>query len=215
MQALQRLIENIAVQMKALKGTARLLIAALMVIAALSLFLVAQITGQPGMLPLPMDLSNEESRAMAIAYLDSASIPYEQNGGSVLVPTEQRYSIVAKLLDSNAISPDKIDFDKLIGESSPFLTRGQHEKRWLTAKMNVLSAMISRFKGIERATVVIDSAAKAGLGRSVMPASASVTVSPFGGSLSQSQVDAIAQLVAGSQSGLKVQNVAVIDARNG
>lgn len=215
MQALQRLIENIAVQMKALKGTARLLIAALMVIAALSLFLVAQITGQPGMLPLPMDLSNEESRAMAIAYLDSADIPYEQNGGSVLVPTEQRYSIVAKLLDSNAISPDKIDFDKLIGESSPFLTRGQHEKRWLTAKMNVLSAMISRFKGIERATVVIDSAAKAGLGRSVMPASASVTVSPFGGSLSQSQVDAIAQLVAGSQSGLKVQNVAVIDARNG
>ena len=57
MQALQRLIENIAVQMKVLKGTARLLIAALMVIAALSLFLVAQITGQPGMLPLPMDLS--------------------------------------------------------------------------------------------------------------------------------------------------------------
>ena len=215
MQALQRLIENITVQMKALKGTARLLIAALMVIAALSLFLVAQITGQPGMLPLPMDLSNEESRAMAIAYLDSADIPYEQNGGSVLVPTEQRYTIVAKLLDSNAISPDKINFDKLIGESSPFLTRGQHEKRWLTAKMNVLSAMISSFKGIERATVVIDTAAKAGLGRSVMPASASVTVRPNGGSLSQSQVDAIAQLVAGSQSGLKVQNVAVIDARNG
>ena len=200
--------------MKALHGTARLLIAALMVIATLSLFLVAQITGQPGMLPLPMNLDNEQSRALAIAYLDSADIPYEQNGGSVLVPTEQRYSIVAKLLDSNAISPDQIDFNKLIDGDSPFLTSGQSEKRWLTAKMNVLSAMITSFRGIERATVVIDGAARAGLGKSVMPASASVTVFPQGGSLSQSQVDAIAQLVAGSHSGLDVQNVAVIDARN-
>jgi flagellar biosynthesis/type III secretory pathway M-ring protein FliF/YscJ len=52
-----------------------------------------------------------------------------------------------------------------------------------------------------------------GIGKANVQSSASVTVVPRGSELTQQQVDAIAQLVAGSHAGLKPQNVAVIDAR--
>ena len=59
MQALQRIIDNIVAQLKKLPATARLLIGSLMVVLVLSLFLVAQLTGQPSMMPLPVNLDNE------------------------------------------------------------------------------------------------------------------------------------------------------------
>ncbi len=156
MQALQRIIDNIVAQMKGLPPTARLLIGSLMAIVVLSLFLVAQLTGQPSMLPLPVTLADEGARARAIAYLDSVGIPHEQRGSELLVPSERRFAIVAKLLDAEVMSPDQVNFDKLIEQDSPFLTRQQHDRRWLIAKMNVLGKMISRLRGIKQATVVID-----------------------------------------------------------
>ncbi|MEE8155165.1 MAG: hypothetical protein V3T53_09465, partial [Phycisphaerales bacterium] len=215
MQALQRIIDNIVAQMKGLPPTARLLIGSLMVVVVLSLFLVAQLTGQPSMMPLPVTLADERARARAIAYLDSAAIPHEQRGSELFVPSEQRYAIVAKLLDADAMSPDQINFDQLIEQDSPFLTRQQHDRRWLIAKMNVLSRMISRMRGIERATVVIDPSSRGGLARTFVPPTASVIVFTRGGPLSQAQVEAIAQLVAGSEAALDVSNVAIIDGTTG
>ncbi|MEE9129513.1 MAG: hypothetical protein V3T84_05805 [Phycisphaerales bacterium] len=215
MQALQRIIDNIVTQMKGLPPTARLLIGSLMAIVVLSLFLVAQLTGQPSMLPLPVTLADEGARARAIAYLDSAAIPHEQRGSELFVPSEQRFAIVAKLLDADAMSPDQINFDKLIEQDSPFLTRQQHDRRWLIAKMNVLGRMISGLRGIQQATVVIDPSSRGGLGRTSVPPTASVIVFTRGGPLSQAQVEAIAQLVAGSEAALDVTNVAIIDGTTG
>ena len=215
MQALQRIIDNIVAQLKKLPATARLLIGSLMVVLVLSLFLVAQLTGQPSMMPLPVNLDNEGARARAISYLDSAAIPHEQRGSELLVPTEQRYAIVAKLLDADVMSPDQINFEKLIEQDSPFLTRQQHDRRWLIAKMNVLSMMISRMRGIERATVLIDPSSRGGLGRTTVPPSASVIVTPRVGPLSQAQVESIAQLVAHSEAALDVGNVAIVDTTTG
>ena len=215
MRALQRIVDNIVAQMKGLPPTARLLIGSLMVGVVLSLFLVAQLTGQPSMLPLPVTLADEGARARAIAYLDSAAIPHEQRGSELLVPSEQRFAIVAKLLDAEVMSPDQINFDKLIEQDSPFLTRQQHDRRWLIAKMNVLGKMISRMRGIQQATVVIDPSSRGGLGRTAVPPTASVIVFTRGGPLSQAQVEAIAQFVAGSEAALNVSNVAIIDGTTG
>ena len=67
MQALQRIVDNIVAQMKGLPPTARLLIGSLMVVVVLSRFLVAQLTGQPSMCPLPVTLAGEGARARACA----------------------------------------------------------------------------------------------------------------------------------------------------
>ena len=215
MQALQRILDNIVAQMKGLPTTARLLVGSLMAIVVLSLFLVAQLTGQPSMMPLPVTLADEGARARAIAYMDSAGVPHEQRGSELLVPSEQRFAIVAKLLDADVMDPDQVNFDKLIEQDSPFLTRQQHDRRWLIAKMNVLGKMISRLRGIKQATVVIDPSSRGGLGGNFVPATASVIVFTRGGPLVQAQVEAIAQLVAGSEAGLDVSNVAIIDGTTG
>jgi flagellar M-ring protein FliF len=214
MQALQRTLQAIGGQLGGLPTTAKLLIGSLMVILVMSLLLVAQFAGRPSMVPLPVDL-DPEARAAALGYLQRSGIPHEEREGRLLVPTEQRFTVLAQLTDHEVISGDQINFDSLIEQSSPFLTREQNRKRWLVAKMNVLSALVGKFRGIQRATVVLDQPDRQGFGRTHRLPTASVTVIPAGDGLTQSQADAIAQVVAGAQPGLRAADVRVVDAKNG
>jgi flagellar M-ring protein FliF len=211
---LQRTFKAIGAQLGGLPATAKLLIGALMVILVMSLLMVAQFTGRPSMVPLPIDL-DPEARTAAQSYLERSGIPFDDQGGRLMVPAEQRYTVLAQLTDHEVISGDQINFDSLIEQSSPFLTREQNRKRWLVAKMNVLSALVGKFRGIQHATVVIDRSEKVGFGSSHEPPTASVTVIPAGDGLTPGQVEAIARVVAGAQPGLKASDVQVIDAKNG
>jgi flagellar biosynthesis/type III secretory pathway M-ring protein FliF/YscJ len=211
---LQRTFKAIGAQLGGLPATAKLLIGALMVILVMSLLMVAQFSGRPSMVPLPIDL-DPEARTAAQGYLERSGIPFEDKGGRLMVPAEQRYTVLAQLTDHEVISGDQINFDSLIAQSSPFLTREQNRKRWLVAKMNVLSALVGKFRGIQHATVVIDKSEQVGFGKSHEPPTASVTVIPAGDGLTQGQVEAIARVVAGAQPGLKVSDVQVIDAKYG
>ncbi len=211
---LQRTVQSLGGQLGRLPATARLLIGSLMVILVLSLFLVAQLASRPSMVPLPLTL-DPEARDAALAFLERANIAFEEREGRLLVPAEQKFTVLAQLTDNEVISSDQINFDSLIQQDSPFLTREQNRKRWMIAKMNVLSAMISRFRGIQRAAVVIDQPETIGFGRTHIPPSASVSVVPAGGPLTPAQVDAIAHLVAGAHAELKAEDVNVIDAKTG
>ncbi|MHC4099602.1 MAG: hypothetical protein ACYSW1_01785 [Planctomycetota bacterium] len=214
MNLLQRTFKAIGAQLGGLPNTAKLLIGSLMVILVMSLLMVAQFTGRPSMVPLPIDL-DAEARTAARGYLERSGIAYEDREGRLMVPAEQRFAILAQLTDHEVITGDQINFDSLIEQSSPFLTREQNRKRWRVATMNVLSALVGKFRGIQRATVVLDRSEKIGFGSSHEPPTASVTVIPSGDGLTQGQVEAIAHLVAGAQPGLKASDVQVIDAKNG
>jgi flagellar biosynthesis/type III secretory pathway M-ring protein FliF/YscJ len=217
-QALQRTLQTIAVQLKELSSTAKLLIGSLMIILVMALFLVSLYAGQQSMAPLGLGINiSADARTRAISFLESRNIPYREQGSDVLVPAEQKFTVLAQLTENHLIAADQINFDKLMQDDSPFRTQAQNRQRYLVAKMNMLANMISQMSGIERATVVIDQPeGPAGLGKSHVPPSASVTVLVAAATeLAQPQVDAIAQLVAGSHAGLKRQNVAIIDARTG
>ena len=215
MNLLQRTFKAIGAQLGGLPTTAKLLIGSLMVILVMSLLMVAQVAGRPSMVPLPIDL-DPDARTAAQAYLQRSGIPFEDREGRLMVPAEQRYTVLAQLTDHEVISSDQINFDSLIEQASPFLTREQNRKRWLVAKMNVLSALVGKFRGIQHATVVLDRSEKIGFGSTHEPPTASVTVIPAGGDgLTQGQVEAIAHLVSGAQPGLKASDVQVIDAKNG
>jgi flagellar biosynthesis/type III secretory pathway M-ring protein FliF/YscJ len=211
---LQRTFRAIAAQLGGLPTTAKMLIGSLMVILVMSLLLVAQVSGRPSMVPLPIDL-DPDARTAAQGYLERSGIAYEDRDGRLMVPAEQRFNVLAQLTDHEVITGDQINFDSLIEQSSPFLTREQNRKRWLVAKMNVLSALVSKFRGIQRATVVLDKPDAGGFGKTHQSPTASVTVIPAGEALTQGQVEAIAHVVAGAQPGLKAADVDVVDAKNG
>jgi flagellar biosynthesis/type III secretory pathway M-ring protein FliF/YscJ len=211
---LQRTFKTIGGQLGSLPNTAKLLIGSLMVILVMSLLMVAQITGRPSMMPLPIE-NDPDARAAAQSFLDRSGIAYEDRDGRLMVPTGQRYTVLAQLTDHEVIRADQINFESLIEQSSPFLTREQNRKRWLVAKMNELSRLVSGFRGVQRAWVVLDKPEGTGFGKTTQRPTASVTVRPAGDGLTSEQVEAIAHLVAGAQPGLKASDVEVIDAKNG
>ncbi len=216
MQALQRTVQKILEQMKGLSPTAKMLLGSLMIIMAMSLFLVSLYAGRQNMTPLGLGANvTADARARAVNYLKTSGMKYEVSGTDIMVPAEQKYAVLAYLTESQVIGADQINFDRLMNDDSPFRTRDQNRQRYLVAKMNVLASMISQMTGIERATVVLDASDSTSLGKSHVPSSASVTVMTRGSDLGQTQVDAIARLVAGSHAGLKPQNVAIIDSRTG
>ena len=214
MQAVQKTIQPVIGHIRELPATAKLLIGSLMVILLMALFLVAQYAGRSTLEALPIPPTGE-ARTRVISYLQTTGIAHEQRGTQILIPADQRYAVLAQLTDDEVISADEINFDSLIEQDSPFLSRDQNRKRWLVAKMNVLARMITKMSGFDRATVVIGEPDRSGgIGVSHVKSTASVTVSATG-ELTQPQVDAIAQLVAGAHAGLDVNMVSVIDARTG
>ena len=147
MQALTRLIETIRLQLRGLTLNAKLLIGSLMVILVMSLFLVSLYAGSRTMaaLNLPTDFS-VENKAQAISFLKSRDIPFEEKAGDILVPTDQRTIVLAQLVDYQLLTTDQINFEKLIRDDSPFLSRQQNDRRYLIAKNNELEAMIRTFR---------------------------------------------------------------------
>ena len=217
MQALNRLLATIQLQLKGLPLNARLLIGSLMIILVMSLFLVSLYAGRMTMVPLnlPADMS-EEAKAKAISFLQAQQIPYEERAGDIVVPTDQRTIVLARMIDNNVLNADEIYFNKLLSDDSPFRSRSQNDRRYLIAKMNELAAMIRQFRGIDKAKVVIDvSGSGIGLGRSNIPSSAAVTVTTSGKPLSQDKAESIAYLVASAHAGLKVENVKGTDTTTG
>jgi flagellar M-ring protein FliF len=215
MQAVQNTLKTVSQQLQNLSQTAKLLIGSLMVILVMTLFLVAQYTSRSSLESLGLDGSiNSDARARAVSYLERRNVPYRERGNDILVPPSQKYSILAQLTNDEIITPDQINFDSLVAQDSPFLSKAQNDRRWLIATMNVVSRTIRHLDGIEQASVVIDEPRNAGgIGRAHLPSSASVTVRTRSQPLTQSQVDAIASLVAGAHAQLKVENVSVIDSR--
>jgi flagellar M-ring protein FliF len=214
MQAVQKTIQPIIGHIRELPFTAKLLVGSLMVILLMALFLVAQYAGRSTLEALPIPPTGE-ARTRVISYLQTTGIAHEQRGTEILIPADQRYAVLAQLTDDEVITADEINFDSLIEKDSPFLSRDQNRKRWLVAKMNVLARMINNMSGVDRATVVIGEPDRpGGIGASHVKPTASVTVSATG-ELTQPQVDAIAQLVAGAHAGLDVDMVSVIDAQTG
>ena len=198
----------------ALPVTARMLIIALMVILAMSLFLVAQIAGQPSMVPLPLSLDGD-NRTAVLAHLEQTGTPYQERGGRVLVPVERMHTVLSQLTNSKVVGATDFDWSTIMEDESPFNTREQNRRRWMVTKMRILSGLISNFSGIESATVVFDKPEAVGFGPTRVAPTASVTVVPRGEGLSPHTIEAIANLVAGAMPGMKAHDVGIIDAKSG
>ncbi|MBT8486211.1 MAG: hypothetical protein HKO59_13400 [Phycisphaerales bacterium] len=214
MFSINETLQTVQQQLRGLTGTARLLISSLLVILVMALLLVAVYTGRSALVPLGLSTISPEARTQAINYLQVQGIKWREQGGDILVPTEQRHVLLAQLTENELITPDQINFSTVIQDDSPFTGRSARRTRYLVAKMNEVSRMISEMNGIDRATVVIDQPeGPGGIGIARIEPTASVNVTTTGEALSRTQADAVARIVAGSHAPLKVENVTVVDAR--
>ncbi|MSR40430.1 MAG: hypothetical protein EXS10_00790 [Phycisphaerales bacterium] len=208
MQSIRTILDSIRTKLSGLTPASKLLAGALVVIVAMTLFLVAQYSSTRSMVVFEVLVTGREE---AKRFLGERSIEYEENAGQILVPVEQHAALVSGFAEAHGGAAELFDFSKLFESDNPFETGKRSEDKKHFALQNELGRMISGFKGVKSATVVISQKPALSLGSSRAVQTAMVNVAMKSGELSDNQVEAIAAMVAGTQSGLKPESVAVTD----
>ena len=208
MQALRNTLELVRARLTGLPATAKLLAGSLLVIVALGLFLIAQWSATVTSVPFAVTAAAYDE---AKTFLANRGVAYEEINGRLLVPAERHAELLAGFAEQGGGEGAGIDFEGMIGLDSPFDTTRQSETKKLIALQNVLARTIGGFRNVKSATVFISPKPATPLGASRHVQTASVHVTMRAGGLTQEQVDSIAAMIAGTQAGLKPENVAVTD----
>ncbi len=216
MDKLRRILATISKNLGQLNATQKLLVGSLVVIIAMSMFVVAQYSGASQMREVAPSVPAAEQERIKKT-LSEKNIPFSERGGVVVVPVEMVDKARAAVVQSGSAPADTaLLFRNIIQSQSWQMSRQQNEQLYNVALQNELSAVISNFTGIERATVIIDAPDRTGLGKAVLlPTASAMVFTKNGATLTQESVDGIAQLIAGSKAGMRVQDVRVIDGAHG
>jgi flagellar M-ring protein FliF len=188
-----------------------LLVAAVAGAFAAVLFL-ARGAAQPDMALLYAGLDPAASGAV-IAALDQQGVPYEVRGASLFVPAPQR-DVLRMTLASEGLPQTAGQGYELLDELSGFGTTAQmFDAAYLRAKEGELARTILASPGIRAARVHISVPAARPFARDG-GTTAAVTVTTTG-ALGAPQAEALRFLVASAVSGLRPEDVAVIDSERG
>lgn len=217
MDRLNGALDQIKRALRELSGTQKLLITSLVVILAMTMFLVVRYTAKPAMSPI-LPGAPREDQIEAAEFLTSQGIKFDRNAaGEVVVPPHLADSLVARMFE-NGWSPSDttLYFNNLIERQSWTMSSTQIEQMYNTALQNELARSIGTFKGVQRADVVIDAPEPRSLGMAVRQPTASINIVMQGNrALTQQMVDGAAALVASAKAGLRLENIRVIDGNSG
>lgn len=218
MDQLRQVLANIQSQLGRMKGMHRAVIVLVLVVFALLMFVVVQVSARSGatveVLP---GVAGGGEQQQALTHLVGAGFDAKLKNSRVVVPTDQVAAARAALAEAQLLPNDKsILFENILKQQSWTNTRQQNEALFKNALENELARTIERFSGVHSAKVLIDAPEPSGFGQAVRQPTASVAVTTASGRpLAQAQVDAIASLVAGSKAGLRLESIRVIDTVGG
>ncbi len=212
MNPIRRLLATTREHLGSMTASQRLLMGSLGVIAAMTLFLVAQYSAKPGMVEF-MPTADPVSQTTTRAALLAAGIDVKVENGKLMVPAAQEQLAVSHLAQSGQLPTDTtLLFASLLDKQGFYYSKQQNDQMYLIALQNELAKVIRGFRDVRQATVLLDVPEPRGIGRSVRSPTASATVfTTSGRALDQGEVDAIAQLIAGAKAGLLIENIRIID----
>lgn len=216
MDKLREAFANIGNQLGRLTVTQRLLIASLVLIMIMGMFLVSQYAGSQTMVTL-IPSGTPDDQQKAAAFLADRNIQYKVDAeGKVTVTPDRKYVALAQMAKAQALPGNKlIGFETLVSGSNWMEPLADKQQKAIIALQNELARVIRGFPGVEDASVFISNPERRGLGQAATKPVAQVTIFPTKGSgMEQGTVNALADLVSGSVSGLDVRDVAIIDGVN-
>lgn len=158
------------------------------------------------------DLSLEDSAAI-YEKLKEQKVPYQiaANGKSILVPKEQVYELRLELASQGLTRGSSVGFE-LFDNNRLGMTEFMQNVNYQRALQGELSRTINRFDEVESSRVHLVMANKSIFVEQEEPATASVILKlKAGRKLNQGQVQGIVNLVASSISGLKPENITLVD----
>jgi flagellar M-ring protein FliF len=149
-----------------------------------------------------------------IEELEQSGTPYEIRGGAIFIPESKRDE-VRFALAKDGLPRQSVQGYELLDDVNGFsVTSEMYNAAYWRAKEGELTRTILAIPGITSARVHIGASLRSGFSRSQSAQTASVTLSTAH-TLSQQQAEAIQYLVALAVSGLKPEDVAVIDPSKG
>lgn len=149
-----------------------------------------------------------------IEELEQSGTPYEIQGGAIFIPQGKRDQ-VRFALAKEGLPRQSVQGYELLDEVNGFsVTSEMYNASYWRAKEGELTRTILAIPGISSARVHIGASLRSGFARSQPAQTASVTIATAY-NLSQDQAEAIQYLVALAVSGLKPEDVAVIDPTKG
>ncbi|MFB3890501.1 MAG: FliG C-terminal domain-containing protein [Phycisphaerae bacterium] len=191
----------------------RILIALAALLAGCGGLWLALAGGQVQFVPVLNEPFDEADLSTAVALLESRGIAARAVDGKLMTRPNavgQSRSILAYegLLPRNMSSA----FEEIARETDVWSTSDRNDKRWQAAKMTALGRLIGSFPPVRSATVLFEPGSPRGLGSAAVEPTASVKVALKPNcSMDRKLVAAIADLVSGSISGMRRQNVHVVD----
>ena len=211
MDFLKAQLDRIQAQLTALTATQKMLTASLLAIMVITIVLWGRYAGEAEMAPL-LDQSFSPAEVGQIQqHLHDRNIRISVAGDKIIVPADQRMSILAdltyrRMMPSNTSS----GFDEIIRQISPWDSEEKEGRIWNHGKEAVLSRLIGMYPDVAQANVVIDPTNVSRIEGSVLPSATVFITLQEGKQSSQRLVDAAAAAVAGAQSGLDIDRIKVI-----
>gem|GEM_PF-1371796 len=215
MNAAKRWIAHVRLHTRRMGLRGRLLLAALVALTAAGALWLAReaFRGQPSMVPVASEPLAAQDLAAARDVARAHGIPHRLEAGRLLAASEHVEELRV-LLACEGLLPQQghLTFDQLARENDLWRSSAQNAKRWQAAKMAVLSDLIKRLPAVRDAAVLFEMGSARGLGREAERPTAAVKVTLAAGQRMTSRLAAaIADLVAGSISGMRRQDVRIVD----
>ncbi|MGP1271920.1 MAG: hypothetical protein ACTS22_01160 [Phycisphaerales bacterium] len=217
MDWLRRVLSSIGEQLGKLTPTARLLIGAVAVILVMGLFLASLWASSPDREEIYPGADASVKR-QAIVRLTAAGLDASIDPAGRLVVPRGQADLARGVLAEDGVLPS--DGQVLFGNLSTHMKwtnpREINQQMVQMALQGELERTIANFPSMRSARVFLDVPEPVGIGLAARRPTASVSVmTADGGAVKQTQVDAVARLVARAVSGLDVQQVSVVDASTG
>ena len=211
MDAIKARLARISQQLAGLSASQKMLTASLVAIMVMTLLWWGKFAGNPEMEPVLNQSLAADDIAIMTRQLDARGLSYQIVGDRLMVPADKKMQILAELGFAQVLPSDtSAGFNEIIQQMSPFDSQSQKDRMWLQATQVTLAQVIRGFPNVTNATVMIDPRSERRIEGSVTP-SASIIITTRNGAGNPKQLaTAAADVVAGSQSGLKPSRISVV-----
>lgn len=206
-------MQNVATIWTTMDLRRRMIVAAATLGVFLAVLGLARMTANPQMALLYSGLDGAAAGEV-VAALEQRGVAFEVQGDSIRVDAAQRDALRMTLAAEGLPTPGASGYELLDGLSGFGTTSQMFDAAYWRAREGELARTILAMPGIRTARVHIAQAPEQPFMRDLRP-TASVTVSTASAGLSPEQARALRHLVAAAVSGMRPEDVAVVDAAAG
>jgi len=213
MSVMKNRLRRLSGKIGSMGRSTRLVAGLLVLLAVIGGIWLVRAAGRPAMIAVTDGRLVLADVRAAGELLERRGIGSRTEGGRLLVPAENLDQARALLIDEGLLAGESAkSFQELAGQNDIWRTEAQNAKRWQAAKMATLSRLIGSFPAIRSATVILEPGSPRKLATPAVAPTAAVKVGlKDGRQITPELVAAIADLVAGSVTGMARKDVRIVD----